>query len=200
MPARSARGVQQGGCLDSRTVGKKAARHLSALFLAAFLVGLLAGCGTDRSNLLSSETAEGLAAEIDRIETLVAAGDCFAALDRAEGSRVEVAALEGEIDERLRTSLLEGLTQLQVVIQDECATETATDTVIEEEVVEEDSGGIRPRPDGQGDQNEEGNPRPAPDPEPTPSPTPAPTPTPTPPDSGGVTPGGVTPTPGGTSG
>ena len=138
------------GCLDSLPVGKRAARYLAAAFLAALLVSL-AGCGTDRSNLLSSETAAGLEAELDRIEELVAADDCFAALDRAESARVEVEGLRGEIDNRLRATLLDGLTQLQVVIQDECAAETVEEVIVEEEPVETDTGGAAPQED-QGDQ------------------------------------------------
>ena len=181
-----------GGCLDSLPVRKRTARYLSAAFLAALLVSL-AGCGTDRSNLLSSETAAGLEAELDRIEELVAADDCFAALDRAEAARVEVEGLRGDIDNRLRTSLLDGLTQLQVVIQDECAAETVEEAVVEEEPVETDTGGTAPEAD-QGDQQGGGGDRPQPDPAPQPSPAP------TTPDSGGVTPGGVSPSPGGRNG
>jgi len=185
--------VRRTSCLDSPTVGKKAARYLSALFLAAFLVVPVAGCGTDRSNLLSSETAEGLAAEIDRIETLVAAGDCFAALRRAEEARLEVEGLQGDIDERLRTSLLDGMTQLQLLIQEECETGSVGETVIEEELDEAGSGGSGSQPEG-GDEGNGGGSRPRPEPEPEPNPTP------NPPDSGGVSPGGVSPTPGGGSG
>lgn len=194
--------VRGTGSLDSMTVGKKAARHMSALFLAVFLVGSIAGCGTDRSNLLSSETAEGLAAEIDRIDTLVAAGDCFAALDRAEGARADVAALRGEIDDRLQANLRDGLTQLLMMIQEECATDEAEPVVVEEEVDDTESGGAKPQSDDQGNQGDGGGNRPSPQPEPQPQPQPepAPTPTPTPPDSGGVTPGGVSPGTGGRSG
>ncbi|MBU3690895.1 MAG: hypothetical protein FGM38_02470 [Solirubrobacterales bacterium] len=181
-------------------MGKKAARHMSALFLAVFLVGSIAGCGTDRSNLLSSETAEGLAAEIDRIDTLVAAGDCFAALDRAEGARADVAALRGEIDDRLQANLRDGLTQLLMMIQEECATDEAEPVVVEEEVDDTESGGTKPQSDDQGNQRDGGGNRPSPQPEPQPQPEPAPTPTPTPPDSGGVTPGGVSPGTGGRNG
>ena len=195
MRGRPPRPVRRTGCLDSPTVGKKAARYLSATLLAALLIGSLAGCGTDRSNLLSSETAAGLEAEIDRIETLVANGDCFAAVDRAGAVQDQVEGLEDEIDERLRTTLLDGLTQLVLVIQDECGTEDVVETITEEETPSEETGGTRPQPDG-GDER----PRPEPEPEPEPEPTPTPTPTPVPPDSGGVSPGGVTPTPGGGSG
>ena len=180
-----------GGCLDSLPVGKRAARYLAAAFLAALLVSL-AGCGTDRSNLLSSETAAGLEAELDRIEGLVAADDCFAALDRAESARVEVESLRGEIDNRLRTTLLDGLTQLQVVIQDECAAETIEEVIVEEEQAETDTGGTAPEDQG-GEQGGGGE-------RPRPNPTPEPPPEPATPDSGGVTPGGVTPSPGGQSG
>lgn len=195
MRRRVPRPVRRSGCLDSPAVGKKAARYLSAIFLAAFLVVPVAGCGTDRSNLLSSETAEGLAAEIDRIETLVAAGDCFAALDRAEAARLEVEGLQGDIDDRLRTSLLDGMTQLQLLIQEECETESTGEAVIEEALDEAGSGGSDSSPDGN-DEGDGGGSRPRPEPEPEPEPNP----TPTPPDSGGVTPGGVSPTPGGGSG
>lgn len=193
MHCRAPRPVRRAGCLDSPAVGNKAARYLAATFLAALLIGSLAGCGTDRSNLLSSETAAGLEAEIDRIETLVAAGDCFAAVDRAGAVQDRVEGLEGEIDERLRTTLLDGLTQLVLVIQDECGTEDVIEAITEEETPSEETGGTRPQPDG-------GDERPRPEPEPEPEPSPTPTPTPVPPDSGGVSPGGVTPTPGGGSG
>lgn len=194
--------VRGTGSLDSAPVGKKAARHMSALFLAVFLVGSIAGCGTDRSNLLSSETAEGLAAEIDRIDTLVAAGDCFAALDRAEGARADVAALRGEIDDRLEANLRDGLTQLLMMIQEECATDGADPIVVEEEVDDSESGGAKPQSDSGGSEGDGGadggGNRPSPQPEPQPEP--APTPAPAPPDSGGVTPGGVSPGTGGGSG
>ena len=196
--------VRGTGSLDSTPVGKKAARHMSALFLAVFLVGSIAGCGTDRSNLLSSETAEGLAAEIDRIDTLVAAGDCFAALDRAEGARADVAALRGEIDDRLQANLRDGLTQLLMMIQEECAADEADPVVVEEEIDDSESGGTRPQSDTGGNEEDGGadggGNGPSPQPQPQPQPEPAPTPTPAPPDSGGVTPGGVSPGTGGGSG
>lgn len=192
--------VRGTGSLDSIPVGKKAARHMSALFLAVFLVGSIAGCGTDRSNLLSSETAEGLAAEIDRIDTLVAAGDCFAALDRAEGARADVAALRGEIDDRLQANLRDGLTQLLMMIQEECATDGADPVVVEEEIADSESGGTRPQSDAGGSEEDGGGNEPSPRPQPQPQPEPAPAPTPAPPDSGGVTPGGVSPGTGGGSG
>jgi hypothetical protein len=183
---------QRPGSLHSLPVGKRAASYLSALLLAATLV-LIAGCGTDRSSLLSSETAAGLEAELERVETLVAAGDCFAALDIADAALIEVEDLRGEIDDRLRNSLVDGLTELQIVIQDECRAETTEGVVIEEEPAPTDTGGAEPEQDrGDGGQR--------PEPEPEPNPTPTPTPTPTPPDSGGVSPGGTTPTPGGGSG
>lgn len=190
---RPTRKDRQPGCLDSNPVGKSAARYFAASFLAALLV-VIAGCGTDRSNLLSSETAAGLEAEIDQIETLVAAGECFDALDLAEGARIEVEGLRGEIDDRLRRALLDGLTQLQVVIQDECAVEAAGEVVVEEDPAPTETGGTEPEQDQQG--GDQGGDRPRPAPEPEPEPTPAPTP----PDSGGVSPGGTTPAPGGGSG
>lgn len=183
---------RRAGWLDSIPVEKSAARYLSAAFLVALLVSI-AACGTDRSNLLSSETAAGLEAEIDQIETLVAAGECFAALDLAEASRVEVEGLRGEIDDRLRNSLLDGLTQLQVVIQDECTVEAVEEVIVEEEAASTDSGGAAPQQEQEGGQGGE---RPQSRPETETEPSPAPTP----PDSGGVSPGGTTPAPGGGSG
>jgi hypothetical protein len=188
----------------------KLLRIAFALLLAAFLLAVPAGCGEDRSNLLPGDTTEEILANLDQVEALVEQGECFEALDAAEAVRGQVEALDRGVDEDLRRTLLDGVTQLQITIQDTCDTEATTDAEpVEPDPVElEPVDPVEPDPAGgatgdtggnqgndqQGGGNQQGGggnqqpqrPTPTPTPEPTPEPTPPPAPTP--PDSGGVGP------------
>jgi hypothetical protein len=189
------------------------ARKRSFLLAAITLVAVLAaGCGEDRSNLIPGDTAAEIDANLVLVGQLVREGDCFEALRASEEVRDEVEALGTDVDPTLRRSLLDGVTQLQIKVQDDCVqADTAPD--VEPSVPEappEDSESPETGP-GQnatgpnGDNGGANQPQPDPQPEPEPAPRPQPEPTPeppTPPDdgSGGVGPpggGGVSPPTGG---
>jgi hypothetical protein len=166
---------------------------LSAIVIAALVV--LPGCGEDRSNLLAPDTSEQLEARLDEVRSLVREGNCFEALAAAEEVRTEVEALGGDVDATLQRTLVDGVTQLQVTVQDNCveadtdptattAPEPAPEPV---EIPEPETGGGTTGDTGTtgttggGGQTE-------PDPQPAPEPAP-------PPDNGS---GGVGPSNGGT--
>lgn len=179
----------------------------SALLLAAITtIALLAGCGEDRSNLVPGDAAAQIDANLVLVGQLVRDGNCFEALNAAEEVRSEVEALGSSVDSTLRRNLLDGVTQLQIKVQDNCV-EADTEPVVEPllpEVTPEEPEPVEPDP-GQNETGPTGDTGgvtpPEPEPEPVPEPEPAPEPTPTPPDngSGGVGPsgGGVSPRTGG---
>lgn len=171
------------------------------LLISIASIAVLSGCGEDRSNLLPGNTAQEIIANLDTVDQLVADGNCFDALSSAEEIRSQVEALSDDVDPVLRRNLLDGVTELQIKVQDEC--------------VESDSGGtpaptVEPEPAPEpeptqttgstGPTSETGTTgggaaKPEPAPEPTPTPTPTPNPDPGNPGSGGVSPesGGVGP-------
>ena len=178
------------------------ARLTALLLISIASIAVFSGCGDDRSNLLPGDTARGIIANLETVDSLVAEGSCFEALAAAEEVRGQVEALSNDVDPVLRRNLLDGVTELQIKVQDDC--------------VESDSDEPAPEPE------EEATPEPAPEtdtqttdntgstgttgttgggnggnqPEPEPAPEPAPSPAPDPGSgSGGVTPdsGGVGP-------
>ena len=101
---------------------------LPASLACLALVPFLAGCGEDRSNLIPKGSSEDLIARFDEVESLTASGKCFEALNAADEARKEVESLGGDIDPRLKRSLIDGVTQLQVAIGDKDPAECAGDS------------------------------------------------------------------------
>lgn len=176
----------------------------SALLLATIAsIAIFSGCGEDRSNLLPGDTAAQIDANLALVEQLVEDGNCFEALNAAEEVRTEVEALGDGVDSTLRRNLLDGVTELQIKVQDTCV-EADTEPTPEPVSPEPPTDGTEPV-DPDGDQNvtgATGDTGTDPQPQPAPEPTPTPTPDPAPPDngSGGVGPstgGGVAPPTGG---
>lgn len=95
-------------------------------------VPFLAGCGEDRSNLIPGDTASSLIAKLNEVDQLVAEGNCFEAKEVAASAQDEIEALDENIDPKLKRSLRDGVTQLQVFVGDpgKC---TESETVITEE-------------------------------------------------------------------
>jgi len=153
--------VEQGRSLDSPGVRKSGYRG-KRLLRAAIAIGLvagglaLAGCEGSRDNLLEGDTAASLNRDIDRINELVAEGDCLEALKLAEQARLQVEGLGDEIDPDLRRVLLEGVTELAVAIQRDCEPSSTGETTepIEETGQPEEQAPVAPEPDdrSEGDQ------------------------------------------------
>ena len=165
-------------------------RTATVLAIAAATLMLASGCGENRSNLLPRDTAEQLELKLDEVRSLHREGNCFEALAAAEEVRTEVEGLGGDVDGTLQRTLVDGVTQLQVTVQDDCveADTEPTVEVVPEPAPEEpettepapESGATGTTGGGGGGQVE---PQPQPEPEPTP-----------PPDNGS---GGVGPSTGG---
>jgi|688.fasta_scaffold239920_2 hypothetical protein len=179
--------AREAASLDSPEVSRGRFRRTLAATGVAAVCLFLAGCQEDRSNLLPRDSTERIESQITRIQTQVVDGLCFEALEAAQEIEDEIEGIGPTLDPALLRTLRDGITQLQIMIQDECVESGATDIepVIEEaDPIEEmtpPSGGTTTPPEtGGGGQQR---------PEPTPAPEPAPTPEPTPPDnSGGVSP------------
>ena len=187
-PIRKARPMAgKDACLDSLEVSGKRPRNVFAACAAVILCLAVTGCQEDRSNLLPRESTERIESEIARIETQVVEGLCFEALRAAQNIEEELGDLSRSIDPALLRTLRDGVTQLQISIQDECveadAREVQPEVVEEIEEVTPPSGGTTLPPEEGGGQAQ--RPEPAPDPAPNPQPAPGPTP---PDNSGGVSP------------
>jgi len=154
------------------------ARKSTFCLLATVALLLLSGCSEDRSNLLPTDTAERIDSSLDQVPVLVRQGQCFDALEAAQEVRTEVEALGSDVDEVLRRNLIDGVTELQITVQDNCD-EADTDPV--EPVTSEPAPEATPIPEddtsgttggtgttGGGDTQ----PEPAPEPEPQPDPPP----------------------------
>jgi len=111
---------------------------LAALLACTLLVVPLAGCGEDRSNLIPKETANSLLAKLDEIDALAQSGECFAAADLAEETRQEIERLGPEVDDQLKRSLIDGVTQLTVFVADPEKCDEAENTTTEEPPETED--------------------------------------------------------------
>jgi hypothetical protein len=163
------------------------ARLTTALLLSTAVVAGFAGCGEDRSNLLPGDTAREIEANLDTVDSLVAEGNCIEALEASEDVRSQVEALPNSVDPVLRRNLLDGVTELQIKVQDTCEEADSEAPAVEPEPAPEPTP-IEPEPDqnttggsGQQDQGNQGTtdggtttPAPEPEPEPAPEPTPPP--------------------------
>jgi hypothetical protein len=170
--------------------------------IAATAILVLSGCGENRSNLLPPDTAEQLDAKLDEVRSMVREGNCFEALATAEEVRTEVEALGSDVDSTLQRTLVDGVTQLQVTVQDNCV-EADTDPAATPEPAPEPAPTDTPEPEtGQGTTGDTGTTgttgggggQTGGEPQPEPEPQPDPEPPPTPPDNGS---GGVGPSTGG---
>ena len=192
--------------------------RIPAIFLLVVLVTAFAGCGEDRSNLLPEDAVAEITTEIDEVQDLVSQGECFSADIAAERARTRVEALGPEGDAKLKRSLLDGVTQLQVTVKNRCeeadttttTTTTAepeqptgtTDTTVPSGTTDSGNGTTGNNGDGGGKSgggDNGGNPAPEPSPQPNPEPSNPTNPQPTPqppsqPDNGS---GGVGPSAGG---
>ncbi|HEY6731133.1 MAG TPA: hypothetical protein VI039_08925 [Solirubrobacterales bacterium] len=131
--------------------------RLSALLLA-FLLGVvcaaaLASCGSgDDADLLPGTTADQIESNLDLVEELVAAEDCFGAEDAVAEVTAEVEELEG-VDLKLKAALQEGTARLSEVISscEEETTEEETEPSIESNVgaeeVEDDKKPKKEKPE-----------------------------------------------------
>lgn len=176
-------------------------RKAAAVAIAAGLLMLTSGCGEDRSNLLPRDTAQEIDAKLDEVRALVRDGNCFEALAAAEEVRTEVEALGNGVDSTLQRTLVDGVTQLQVMVQEDCVeADTAPPVTTTPEPEPEPSEPVEPRNGGgatgqtgatgaTGGENGGGGGGGQTDPEPEPEPEPTP-----PPDNGS---GGVGPPTGG---
>ncbi len=106
------------------------ARTATVLAVAAATLMLASGCAEDRSNLLPRATAEQLELKLDEVRSLHREGNCFEALAAAEEVRTEVEGLGGDVDGTLQRTLVDGVTQLQVTVQDNCV-EADTEPTVE---------------------------------------------------------------------
>ncbi|MEX0621225.1 MAG: hypothetical protein WD181_06545 [Solirubrobacterales bacterium] len=167
----------------------------SALLLGAIAsIAIIFGCGGSRSNLVPDDAAQQIDDNLMLVDQLVSEGDCFGALDATEEARSEVEALGSDIDSNLKRNLLDGVTQLQIKVQENCEEADSPSTVeplVPDEPAAEsgttDSEVPKQSPTGEGGAAT------------TPEPTPAPAPTPPENGSGGVSPpssGGVAPSAG----
>lgn len=113
--------------------------HLAALLAVFAITPLLAGCAEDRSNLIPGETADSLVATLDEVQSLAASGQCFEAAQVAQEAQQEIEAMGPEVDTALKRSLIDGVTELQVLVNDpDKCTESGTTIIEEPPVVEEE--------------------------------------------------------------
>lgn len=105
---------------------------LPALLAALILTPLLSGCGEDRSNLIPADTADSLILKFEEVESLAKAGKCFEAAPVAAEAQQEIESMSTEIDPRLKRSLLDGVTELTVLVNNpEVCIESEADTTEE---------------------------------------------------------------------
>lgn len=188
--------------------------RIPAIFVIALLAAAaVAGCAENRDNLLPKDTVAEITADIDEVQGLVSRGECFSADIAAERARTRVEGLGPEVDHKLKKSLLDGVTQLQVTVKDRCEeSETTAAPVVPEEPTgttgSTDPSGTTDSGKGSGDGkgsgggntgggDNGGNPAPEPDPKPTPEPTDPTDPNPQPPSNPDTGSGGVGPSAGG---
>jgi hypothetical protein len=177
------------------------ARKSTLLLAAVASIALLTGCGEDRSNLVPADASAQIDADLVLVGKLVRDGNCFEALSATQEVFDEVEALGNNVDGTLRRNLLDGVTQLQIKVQDNCE---EADSVVPAEPVEPvtppaDTPEPAPEENATGTTGSTGatgttEPTTQPQPEPAPEPAPTPTPPTTPPDNGS---GGVGPQTGG---
>jgi outer membrane biosynthesis protein TonB len=130
--------------------------RLSALLLS-FLLGAasavaLASCGSGNdAELLPGTTADQIESNLDEVEQLAAAGDCFGAEDAVAEVTAEVEELQ-DVDLKLKAALQEGAARLSEVVgrceetTDE-ETEPTLETDVGDEEVEEDEKPKKEKPE-----------------------------------------------------
>ena len=92
---------------------------LAALVACLLLIPVLAGCSNeDRSNLVPKETSSSLIAMFDEVDSLAASGQCFEAAKVAVKAQREIETMSTDVDPDLKRSLLDGVTQLQLLVND----------------------------------------------------------------------------------
>lgn len=131
--------------------------RLSTIFLA-FLLGAasafaLVSCGGgEDADLLPGTTADQIESNLDEVQQLADAGDCFGAEDTVAEVAAQVEELEG-VDLKLKTALQEGTAKLSEVVarcEEEATEEEAEPTLetdVEAEDVEEDEKPKKEKPD-----------------------------------------------------
>ncbi len=89
---------------------------LLALILAAAATVVLSSCGgSDSSGLLPGETASEINANLDKVQQLVAEGECAGAEEASTEVSGQIESLEG-VNSRLQEALSEGATHLAEVV------------------------------------------------------------------------------------
>lgn len=131
--------------------------RLSPIFLALLLgaasaFALVSCGGGEDADLLPGTTADQIEANLDEVEQLADAGDCFGAEDTVAEVAAQVEELEG-VDLKLKAALQEGTAKLSEVVA-RCEEETTEEeaepteeTDVEAEDVEEDEKPKKEKPD-----------------------------------------------------
>jgi hypothetical protein len=93
-------------------VGRR--HHLLALVCVLALAALVAsGCGGDRSNLIPSQRAQELTAQLDALQEQIDAGRCDGIAERVDTFHDDATSLTKPVDSRLRKRINEGVKALQ---------------------------------------------------------------------------------------
>lgn len=88
--------------------------HLLALLCALVLAALAAsGCGSDRSNLIPSQRAQELTAQLDALKAQIDAGQCAGIAARVRVFHDDATTLPNAVDKRLRRRINDGVTSLR---------------------------------------------------------------------------------------
>ena len=88
--------------------------HLLALLCALVLAALAAsGCGGDRSNLIPSQRAQELTAQLDALQQQIDAGQCDGIAARVRVFHDDATTLPNAVDKRLRRRINDGVTSLR---------------------------------------------------------------------------------------
>jgi exosome complex component RRP41 len=139
--------------------------RLTALLLA-FLLGAtsalaLVSCGGgEDADLLPGTTAEEIESNLDEVEELVAAEDCFGAEDAVAEVSAEVEELR-DVDQKLQAALREGTAKLSEVVgrcEEETSDEEAepsVETDVEPEEVEDEEKPKKDKPEKEDEESSE---------------------------------------------
>ena len=96
-------------------MGRLSASLLALILATAALVGLSACGGSDSSGLLPGETATEINSNLDKVQQLVAEGECAGAEEASAEVSSQIESLEG-VNSRLQEALSEGATHLAEVV------------------------------------------------------------------------------------
>ena len=96
-------------------MGRLSASTLAILLAAVALVGLSSCGGGDSSGLLPGATASEINSNLDKVQQLVAEGDCAGAEEASGEIGGQIETLEG-VDARLKEALSEGAARLSDVV------------------------------------------------------------------------------------